>query len=258
MKTTVKTTMKTLSLVLGLGLVTIACNDQDEVAPNQEQAITYDEAADEIATTLATDITGLAADLSVLSTDAENARMASDAKMSACGVSYDTTFTRTYNGQYVTSASTVSYQYELSCKSSSGGAPALTYSFAAEGNRNSIRLASQGTSDGSLAASGLEASSTVYQLNGLFERTSEVTQKTQEQKTFNSESDVTLTELVINKETLKIESGAAAFSLHGESTGGGTFDYTSSIVFNGDETATITLNSAEVYQVNLATGEVTK
>jgi hypothetical protein len=173
-----------------------------------------------------------------------------------CGVSYDTAFARSYNGPFISYNYDVSYGYTLSC-TGSGMPSSLAYTFSSDGQRSTARLSSTGKSTGSLTASGFEVTAKSYALNGSFSRTHTLTQKTGAQKVFNSESEVSLTGLSVNKSTQKIESGSALFTVTGQSSAGSSYEFTASVVFNGNGTATATIKSG-VYLINLATGEVTK
>ena len=243
-------TIKAFAMVLTLSLFLQACNDDN----GSETVISTDEAADEISMSLTTDVTDLASDLVVISDDAKNGRNSSG-KVAACGVPYDTTFTKSFTGQFISYNYAVSYGYTLSC---SNGAPgSLTYIFSSDGERSTARLSSMGESEGTFTAGGFEVSKANYTLNGSFYRIHSLSQKSGAQRIFNSESEGSLTNLLVNKSTKKIEGGSATFSVTGQSSGGSTYEFTASVTFNGDGTATATINGV-VYLINLTTGEVTK
>jgi hypothetical protein len=54
----------------------------------------------------------------------------------------------------------------------------------------------------------------------------------------------------ISKSTYEIIAGEGTVTVTGENSGGNSFSFTGSIVFNGDGTATLTLNGTE-YTINL-------
>jgi hypothetical protein len=248
-----KMTVKALVMLIMVGLFTQACNDDDETT---SAGITTDEAADEVGLTISTDVADLASDLSVVADDAENGRAASNGRTASCGVQYDTTFTRAYTGVFISYDYVISYGYMLSC--TPNNVPSLLeYTFSSDGQRSTARLSSTGESTGSLTASGLEFSENAYTLNGTFGRSHTLSQNAGAQRVFNSESEVSVTDLVVNKATQRIESGSASFTVSGQGSGGASYSFTATVTFNGNGTATATIQSV-VYLIDIATGEVTR
>lgn len=244
--------IKSFVVTLSLGLVVAACSDE-KVSPSQ--AISNDEAADDVALTLTTDVADLASDLFIIADDAENGRVSSSGTIAACGVTKDTTFIKFYDGSFVSFNYTTSYEYELDCNSI-GVPTTLAYTFISDGERSSRRLTSEGVSSGSLSATGLELSASSYTLNGSFSRDHSFAFTSNPQRFLTSISNVDLSNLLVSKSTGKIEGGFASFLIVGES-GVDTYEYTAEVTFNGDVTATVSIDNG-VYTVNLATGEVTK
>jgi hypothetical protein len=62
-----------------------------------------------------------------------------------------------------------------------------------------------------------------------------------------------LNKLTFNKATRKTASGNTTIAVSGNVSNQGTFSYNGTLVFNGDGTATLTLNSV-TYTINLNTG----
>lgn len=249
-----KTLIKTASLALVFVFSLFSCNNEDNVSP--DQAISNDEAAEEVASFLASDVSAASADLDFLIEDAQNGKIAVNSKIEACGITYDTAINRSFSGAYLTFNYTLQYGYGLSC--TNAGIPStLTYSIYATGNRSGNRLSSQGESEGTLSASGFEVSKSSYLLNGTFSRTHTVSQKAGAQKTFNSALESTLSDISIDKLTKVIQSGFAIVEASGTSSSGGSYTYSASVVFNGNETADVVINS-NVYLVNTETGQVSK
>lgn len=250
MKTSIKPTSLALIFVFALS----SCNKEDNPSPNQ--AISNDESADEVAGFISSDVSTTSSDLDFLIKDAQNGRLATNGRTEACGVSYDTIINRSFSGTYLTFNYTLQYGYNLSC--TNVGVPStLTYTVNSSGSRSGNRLTSQGTSVGALSAAGFEVSKSSYSVNGTFNRTHAVTQKNGAQKTFNSQLETTLSNLSVNKSTKVIQGGTASITASGTSSSGGSYTYTALVVFNGDGTADVTINSS-AYQVNTKTGQVTK
>jgi hypothetical protein len=249
-----KTSIKTNGLTLILAFALFSCDQENNPSPNQ--AITNDEAAEEVAGFLSTDVSGSSADLPDLAKDAQNGRLAANGRTAACGIAYDTMINRSFSGTYLSFNYSLEYIYNLSC--TNAGVPStLSYSITTNGVRSGNRLESQGTSNGTLSAAGFEISQSSYTVNGSFNRTHTVTQKSASNKTFNSQLETTLSDLSVNKSTKIIEGGTASISASGTSSSGGSYTYTASVVFNGDGTANVAVNS-DAYLVNTKTGQVSK
>jgi hypothetical protein len=90
-------------------------------------------------------------------------------------------------------------------------------------------------------------------VNGEYKRAGSFQSKIGNKASGNSSVDITVTNLTITKSNRKIASGSGTIAITGTGPKGGTFSYTGTIVFNGDETATLTINS-NAYTVNLITG----
>lgn len=245
-----KTTTKTWVLALCLTMLTFACSDDE----TSEPVITDDEAAEEIAASLSTEVTVFASDVVVAADDAENGRALSSGKTAACNVPYSATFTDAFAGTNVSYTYTIEYDYTLSC-TNAGIPTTLSYGFSSNTTYSGPRLSSEGDSEGSLIVTGFELSATQYSMNGSFERAGSITQKARQLKTFVSTSDFTLTNLTVDKTTTMIKGGTGTVALNGTSSTGETYAVDASIVFNGDGTATVTIQGS-VYEVSLPTGEV--
>jgi hypothetical protein len=235
---------------LSLIVLAFSCSSKEE-APDVE--ISSSEIAEEIGATLSSDVVGLALDIETLSADAENGRAEPAGRVADCGVSYDTTFTKIYEGLYVNGEQTVSYAYELTCNNKVPNS--LVATFSSMGLRSSARLTSSSSSSGSMTATGIQPTSATYELNGTIARNAEIESAT---KSYTSTSNISLSALTISKSTMLIASGTATYTYQGTTSGGRSFSYTASVIFNGDGTATIDLNDDRTFLVNLETGEVTE
>jgi hypothetical protein len=247
-----KTKTKILSLALILCFVAFGCNKDNSVTSSQ--GISNDEAADEVAASLSTDVPST--DVVTMSTRSQkNGRQETNGRTEGCGTKYDTTINKSYTGAYISFSLSAQYSYSLTC---SGAIPSsLNYSVTSTGSRNGVRLQSQGATTGNLTISGFEISKSIYSVNGSMTRTHSVVQKSGAQRTFNGTIDATLANLQVDKSTKAIKGGTASLTASGTGSGGASYSYTANAVFNGDGTATVTIG-ANVYSVNLQTGQVTK
>lgn len=248
--------LKTLVVAFSITFLFTSCRDNDDTT--SDEVMTSDEASDEIAASLTTDVTVMADDLGAIAAAIDESSRMSTARVegSVCGISYDTTFSASYTGTYMSFENETSYAYKLICSNSIPSS--LSYTFTTDGTRSTSRLSSDGTSTGAMVASGLNLNSDVYTVSGSFEREATLVQNTGSKKTFTNVSAVTLDDFEVNKSTFQIEGGTATYLLEAESSAGGSVSYSATVVFNGDNTATITLGNSDTYLVNLKTGQVTQ
>ena len=245
--------MKQIKLITKLiALLTIfilaSCSQEDD---STEEVVTELESAEDIGTTLSEDLLPIVDDADELSEKASDNGRSYEVK--ACGVSYDTTFTREYEGVYVTSNASFSYAYELVCNSAIP--TTLNLDATSSGTRTTQRLTSQGSNTSELVVTGIQPGSTSYVVNGSLERTGSVTG---ESKSFSSTSNLTITDLTVTKSTQQIASGTATVTYAGSTSAGNSVSRTASVSFLGGGEAELTLNSGRKFLVNLRTGEVTE
>ena len=79
-------------------------------------------------------------------------------------------------------------------------------------------------------------------MNGAYTRNGSQESKIGQQNSFTSTLTITASNLLVDKSTQEINGGTASFTLEGSGSGGTNITYTGSIVFNGNQSATLTLN----------------
>jgi hypothetical protein len=215
---------------------------------DSEQAFTQDEAAEQIAESLATDVSMSTTSMGSLSVESETS--AGGRTLSVCGVQLDTTFADTYEGTYNTVTWSASYSYVLNC---TGFIPSsLGITFSMNTDREGTRSNSESTNNGDFTISGFTGDSFIY--NGEITRTAKHTLLYRENSEVSTSSTIKIIDLNVDKTTLEISSGTGTYELSG-STEEGTFSYTASIVYLSDDSATITINGT-VYEVDLSSGQI--
>jgi hypothetical protein len=244
---------KTLFLFGSLSLFTASCK-KDDASPT----VSNDEAANALGDVLTVDFSGSTSDASSVST--QDAAGASGRTISfgrtlatTCGVQKDTTLTRTsLAGALITYSYTANLTYTMAC---TGFVPSsLDLTLSTSGSRTGIKVSSTGSSTGSYALTGFSQSN--YTLNGTFTRTETITEIAG-QKSFTGTSELTITNVTIDKSTKVIQGGTATYTMSGAITGGSSYSHTGTITFNGGGSATLTVSGTS-YTVNLVTGTVIK
>ncbi len=146
----------------------------------------------------------------------------------------------TYNYDY-------SWDWVLNC---SGNTPS-SFEFSFEGNSSydAPRMASSDDVSADLTITGLGAGSNYYVFNQTIERDGSQQSKIRSKRSFTSNTVIETSDLTVKKSTQSIQSGTATATITGSSSTGESFSFYGSIVFNGNQTATLTMNSGDVYSI---------
>lgn len=256
--------MKTfkLSLVLLLLLGALSCKKNGS-NPSTGSTVTTDQAADITATSLAENSYGIASIADNLSANAATqGSVAAGAPAvnsvgtasvhQACG----TTLTDSISNSGTNGSQTFSYFFKfartMNCNTSNEP-DNLANNILYRGNFSGPNLTTADTGSAIFTIAGLTFSAKTYVLNGEYKRSGSFQSKVGNDASGHSNVDIVVTNLVLNKPTRKIASGSATISITGSTSKHGDFSYTGTLVFNGDGTATLTINGT-VYAINLDTG----
>lgn len=247
--------MKTTKLFLLAILVCLAgaCNDDDDT--DSSVAMSSEEAADVVATSLASNSSGLTAAVDV-SADAADAAVAasSGGRTAACGYTDQQSITATSaTGAVITYSYDYEYSYILTCGGETPQSLSVTATY--DGEFDAPRIASQHSGTVDLFVTALDESETTYMINGDYSRAGAFQSKIRNKNSSTTTVDFTIDDLEVDKTTQKILSGTASVTITGSVTGKGSFTYTASVVFEGDGSATVTINGS-IYAVDLITGTV--
>ena len=253
-----KTTFK-LSLVILLMLGAFSCKKDNSASTSS--SVTTDQVADIAAGSLAENSEGLASVTDDIAVNAQAVSSTSNLTINSqgtssvhqeCGTTLSDSVTRSLTIDSVTLDYFFKYTHTLNCNSSSQPdniANALTY----HGDFNGPRLTSTNSGTATVTIAGLTQGATNFVVNGEYKRAGSFQSKVGNKASGNSNVDIVVTNLTIKKSNRTIASGSGTISITGTGPKGVTFSYTGTIVFNGDGTATLTINST-VYTINLVTG----
>jgi len=237
-----------LSLVAMLLIGAVACKKSNGTLPPVSN-VTNDEAADMVAGSLSLNSNGVAS----LSADASlNAAVIINTP-GACGtIRSDSISRQSKPGDPVTYNYNLKYSFTVNCD---GGRPdsllsTLTYS----GSFSGPNLSSSNSGSSVFMVNGLLPRFTDFVINGEFKRAGSFSSKIDTAHHGNSNIDIVINSLTVEKSSRTIVSGNAAISITGDVPKKGSFTYTGTLVFNGNGTATLTLNGT-VYIINLESGD---
>jgi hypothetical protein len=260
--------MKTfkLSLILLLMLGAFSCK-KDSTSSNT--SVTTDQAADIAASSLAENSEGLASVTDDIAVNAQgissvntggltinsNGRATSSVHQE-CGTTLTDSVTRAITIDSVSINYFFKYSHTLNCNASSLP-DNLVNTLAYSGSFNGPRLSSSNSGSATVTIAGLTQASANFVLNGEYKRSGSFQSKVGNKATGNSNVDIVGTNISLSKPDRKILSGNATISITGTGPRGVSFSYTGTIVFNGDNTATLTING-DAYTINVITGYRTR
>lgn len=159
---------------------------------------------------------------------------------SNCGASFDTTSIRTLNNAYVNATYTSNWAWSLSCNRLQIP-QSFTFTRSAQGAYNSSKISSDDSSNGNWTVGNL-VTGTAWTFGGTYTRSGSQVSSIKSPHSFTSELTVNASNIMVNKSNTRIESGTASFKLTGSNNAGETFTFEGNIVFNGNGTATVTIN----------------
>jgi len=235
--------LKSAFLLFAAGSLVVSCSKDDD--NDSQQGITEEEAAEVAQRSVDPASGGVVAQLNTSVTIAASASFLGPAN---CGVQK----TNNYSGSS-TQGATISYAYSygwnwtLTC----AGTQPQRFDFAYSGSAgyDGPRIATSGSTAATANITGLESSASQYVVNTSYEHNGNTTSKIGNKNSFTSKVQISSANINIDKVTRKIQSGSAAVTITGSTTQGSSFNYNGTIVFNGNNTATVTLNSNQTYAV---------
>lgn len=126
----------------------------------------------------------------------------------------------------------------------------IDFNYTANGNYNTPRLSSNDEASFDFDIIGIAPTESSLVYNGNYTRKGTQVSKVRNQLEFNTTLLFTTTDLSFSKSTKKIEGGTITFSFTGDVAEGDSSNYEGTITFQGNETATISMNG-ETYLIDL-------
>ena len=231
--------MKTSKMILTnacLALVFLAnfsCSKNDD-DPNSKEAITEEEAAQLVASSLEEDSGGSIETMVKLTIEVQ---VTLEAEYN-CGYTYEDGISYQYDQNGINASYTGDWSYQIHCNDQNLPETA-TYFYEKIATAATPRISATGSSSMSGSLDGLGAEAPAYTLTGTYE--GEYSQQLiLSKKNVESELTMNLNSLVIEKETDSITSGRGSFTLTGTSDNV-SFSYSGTIEFMGNGSATVTI-----------------
>lgn len=244
MKTDVFTRNAFLAFAV-MGFVFGSCSSNDDVSASSEEK----DAVDAITYSLESDSNGLAKQIGAASQYAADEAIYSRTAQLECGQEYSASYNESFDGANYDFDYFVSRTTMLSC-TGEGNPESLSYHASYEGSYDTPRMASDDSATSDWTISGLDASASNANFDGSYTRNGSQVSKVRNQNAFTSNLNYSLDNILVSKSTHQIVSGSATVAFYGQSTSGNTWSYNGEVVFNGNGTATLTING-NTYTINL-------
>lgn len=245
--------MKIKKVMLSLLMVSafVACEDDSE----KPQAITSEEAAAIMSASLASNSSGVS---SVARQSAEVTTNAVDensgGRTQACGFTQNISLSGSSPvGAAIQFSYDFSYKFLLSCSEDAPESMSVNLSYS--GDFDGPRLTSEYSGTSEVDVTGLGPEEANFMINGFYKRSASFTTKSEEAKSGSGSVDITIDEIVVDKETHHIISGTATILIEGTISGKGTYKYNATVTFNADMDAELNIKGKK-FNINLETGAV--
>ena len=259
--------MKTLKLTLILPvLLFLAISCKKSANTSTTSTVTTDEAADMAASSVASNSFGLSSIADNVGVNAQSLNsvgtggqtvnaIGTNVVRQACGTTLSDSISNTGSSSSVSFSYFFKFVRTLNCNA--GNQPDnLVNTITFKGNFDGPRLTSADAGSSSITIAGLTTNATNFVINGTYNRKGSFTSKVGNKATGSSVVDIKVTNLLLAKPSRAIVSGTATITVSG-TAGTSTFSYSGTLVFNGNNQATLTVGTT-VYVINLLTGTYTK
>lgn len=235
------TKFKIHTVILAFLFIT-SCSEDDSIT---SESLSAEEAVEIIEAALAEESGGLS-ETAIAYTKAFVEEISQNVQCNATSTdSYE--FTR--NGSVIQASYTFNWEFLITCN---GLSIPQSASFTANGSGSysTQRIDSEDSSTLSASITGMQPTATQLSYNGSYGRTgSQQISINQTTKNVTTDFNVAISDLVVNKSDYNVASGTGIFTLSGDANGN-SFSFEGSLTFNGDNTATVTING-NAYTIEL-------
>ena len=216
-------------------------NDKDAEATPETQALTVDEAAENMQTIMVASVE-----------EAEAAAEMTEEKYTGtegqiefeCGAEVDTVFEASQSNGPIIATYMSDWKITLICDENDIPMNLLINTDAASTYEGPL-VSGEGNGLGQYTLSGLLPIAENYEMMGTVSYSGTATSKKGRKETFNLETIIDFSDVIISKDPRYVLSGTATMTLIATAPNAGPATFTGSIVFNGDGTATLIINGNE-------------
>jgi hypothetical protein len=259
--------MKALKLTLIVPLLLMAISCKKSSNNSISTSITTDEAIDMAVSSVSVNSFGFATVADNVSANAQSLNAIKGGGQAAnsvgtnstvhqlCGTTLTDSLNFTGNNSSVTFSAFYKYTRTLNCNGTNQP-DNLVNVVTFKGNFDGPRLSSTDAGTSTVTIAGLTPTAANYVINGAYVRRGAFTSKIGNKASGTSTVVITGANVLLSKPARTIVSGSAVITVTG-TVPAGSFNYAGTLVFNGNNQATLTIGTS-VYVVNLLTGTYTK
>ena len=244
--------IKFLSVAIILSTVfAVSCNKDDNNSLSEEYIT--EEVADDIAASLGTDNSGLSSEITDVAELSDTYNDKSQNMLTDTLYSVDTSFSITNpEGTLITYSYT--YHMEYGYVLSDNKLDNIYYNGDVNGSFDAPRIGSSDNRTSNWIMTGLDVSSSEYNINGTSQRNGSSQSKIRNKSTINTTSQISVSNVKVNKSTLMITEGTLNYQLSGD-VNGQSFNYSAIVTYSGNGEAELSINGMN-YTINITTGEI--
>ena len=250
------------TLIVSVALLFAVSCKKDNSAKNNAHVST-DVAADMAASAVAANSFGFVSMADNIGANAQATSSASgqsvnstlpNAVHQACGTTIVDSSSFSGNTNSVTFDAFYKFSRTLNCSNNNPDNIVAAVSY--HGSFDGPRLSSSASGTASITIGGLSSSATNFTINGSYNRQGSFTSKVGDKTSGSSVININATNVTLTKSPRVITGGSANISISG-TVPAGSFSFSGTLVFNGNNQATLTVGTS-VYIINLLTGSYTK
>tara|TARA_R110000744_G_scaffold325657_2_gene431484 strand:- start:2186 stop:2947 length:762 start_codon:yes stop_codon:yes gene_type:complete len=236
-----------LVLILALLAFSITSCNKDDDEPTSE--ISEEEAAEVIAMAVSPESGGIVEQTTeaiyVIEVDNTSGKSVEDYE---CGVEYGSSYNRSGNTSTITYSVDYGWSWIVTCGE---GLFPLAADFTMDGSSSYVgpKISSEGAITATIKVENLDGAQGTYNLAEDFSFNATQESFVRNKTTFTSTIKLTTSNLAVLKSNYNITSGTVAASFVGVSSSGNTYDFSGTVKFNGNQTATITMGSGNTYDI---------
>ena len=248
-----KTTMKRNNpFMLGLAIMTLtfaSCSDDDDSNDGTETSITEEEAAEAIAMAVSPESGGMVEQTNqAIYTMEEDNSASNKAEDYECGVEYGSSYNISGQSANVTYSASLTWSWIIDC--GTGIIPsAADFDLTGTSSYDGPRISSEASTSASINIQNLDDAESSYVVNETFTMAGSQESFVRNENAFTSTIEFTTTDLTILKANYNVASGTVYASFVGKASNGNTYDYSGTLVFTGNQTATLTMGSGNTYNL---------
>ena len=221
-------------LLAALTALTSCRKDPEEII----ELLSNSEAAEIVETALATKTAGL-------TMPAIDAAQIIEAYLNNCNVPGDTTLSKSKVAGPATYSYTFSMDWLITC-SNLNVPQSAEVDIAANGSFSTLHWTGSDVSAGNLTYTGLDFQAPAYIINGSYSLEGDITGSLRKvDPSFNCTTELTVVNMTIDKDALKVTGGSGTVKITGTTANGGSKTLDGSLTFNSDGTATVKVNGYE-------------